>query len=192
MARKYAWKAVASLLLITAALSVAGCFNTTFGPNLGLLGYPIPVSPYFQDEFEDIAWYKERYKKVTILGPNTLGPNLKALDAPSDDEIMTALERARPVEGGSPLLYTKQRNNVRIVKYKIADYVDPPRVMPQVGPVQLHHAHYLCKVYFSERTIVGWPVPYTVENEDAQEVVYVDHDHLHMYGNVNPGPSADF
>jgi hypothetical protein len=34
---------------------------------------------------------------------------------------------------------------------------------------------------------VGWPVPYTTKNEDCREVVYLDHDHLHMVGNVDAG-----
>jgi len=74
----------------------------------------------------------------------------------------------------------------------ISDSVDPPREMPLVGPVQLHHAHYRCTVHFAEVTRVGWPVPYTTTKEDAQEVLYIDHDHLHMVGNVDPGPGAGY
>ncbi len=59
---------------------------------------------------------------------------------------------------------------MRIVVEPIADYVDPVRVMPLVGPVQLHHAHYKCIVYYTEVTRVGWPIPYTNTDEDAQEV----------------------
>ena len=80
---------------------------------------------------------------------------------------------------------------MRIVKDKIADYIDPPRVYPLVGPAQLHHAHYKCTIYFTEVTRVGWPLPYTTSADDAQEVVYIDHDHLHMVGNVNTGASAN-
>ena len=105
---------------------------------------------------------------------------------------MRALEKARPVQGGLPFLYEIQRNNVRIVVEPIADYIDPPRVMPLVGPVQLHHAHYKCIVYYTEITRVGWPIPYTNTAEEAQEVVYIDHDHLHMVGNVDPGPGSGY
>jgi len=86
------------------------------------------------------------------------------------------------LKGGVPLLFEKQRNNVRMVIEPIADYVDPPRVYPLIGPAQLHHAHYKCTVYFSEITRVGWPVPYTQNDEDAREVIYIDHNHLHMVG----------
>ncbi len=104
------------------------------------------------DKKEDEWWMKERYDRVPILGPLTPGGPVQALDPPSDDEVMRALERAHPVEGGLPLLHEMQRNNVRIVKEKIADYIDPPRFYPLIGPAQLHHAHYKCTVYYTEVT----------------------------------------
>ena len=127
---------------------------------------------------------------MPILGPITSGP-IKALDPPSDDETMRALEKARPVEGGFPLLHEVQRNNVRIVKEKIADYVDEPRHYPLVGPAQHHHAHYKCTIHFTEVTRVGWPVPYTTTDEST-EVIYIDHNHLHMVGNVDPGAGSPY
>ena len=35
--------------------SSAGCGTIVLGPNFGLLGYPIPLSPYFQKREEDAA-----------------------------------------------------------------------------------------------------------------------------------------
>ena len=179
---------LALLLLLTAV----GCFHTAYGPSMGCPLIPIPVSPFFQDQLEDDAWEKERYDKVPILGPITEGGPAVALDPPSHDEIMRALEDARQTEGGLPFLHETQRNNVRIVVEPIADYIDPPRVYPLIGPAQLHHAHYKCIVYFSETTRVGWPIPHTTKNEDAQEVIYIDHNHFHMVGNVDGGPGAAF
>jgi hypothetical protein len=172
-----------------AMLVCTGC-NVQQGPQFGPLMYPIPVSPYYQDKKEDEWWVKERYDRVPILGPITSGP-VEALDPPSDDEVMFALERAHPLEGGLPLLHEVQRSNVRIVKDKIADYVDPPRHYPLVGPAQHHHAHYKCTVYYTETTRVGWPLPHTLRDEDSREVIYIDHNHLHMVGNVDTGASAD-
>jgi hypothetical protein len=183
------------VLLAAAALSNTGCFwlaTNAQGPNLGLLAFPIPVSPWHQDEAEDRFWVKERYERVPILGPLTSGGPVAALDPPSDDEVMRALERARPVEGGIPFLDEQQRNNVRIVKEKIADYVDEPRVYPLIGPAQLHHAHYKCTVYYTHVTRVGWPFPHTLTDEDTQEVVYIDHNHFHMVGNVDFGPGSNY
>lgn len=184
------------VLLVTAlaSLTLTGCFSglTTVGPSLGIASIPIPVSPYYQDQKEDEFWVHERYDRVPILGPITSGAEPIALDPPSDDEVMRALEKARPVEGGIPGLFEKTRNNVRIVKEKIADYVDEPRVVPLIGPAQLHHAHYKCTIYYTEVTRVGWPIPHTLVDEDTREVIYIDHNHYHMVGNVDTGEAAGF
>ena len=180
--------------LALSVLGVTGCawpLNTQFsGPHMHL-PIPIPLSPYFQKEAEDKFWMKERYARVPILGPVTSGGAPVALDPPSPDEVMRALERARPVEGGWPLLHEVQRNNVQMVVEPIADYVDPPRVYPLIGPAQLHHAHYKCIVYFTEVTRVGWPVPHTTVDEDAQEVIYIDNNHFHMVGDVDDGAGGN-
>ncbi len=151
----------------------------------------IPVTPYKQKSYEDEFYVQERYARVPILGPITAGGPVKALDPPSDDEVWWALERARPVQGGFPFLHEVQRNNVRIVTECIADYIDPPRVIPLIGPAQLHHAHYKCTIYFQETTIVGWPYRHMLRDEDSIEVVYIDHNHFHMVGPVDQEPNCD-
>lgn len=193
MLQKAATAAVVTLVGVC-LLMATGC--THYGPKVFTLGgwgsAPIPVSPFFQKALEDNAWKKERYDTVPILGPITQGGPAMALDPPSQDEIIRALEEARPVQGGLPFLNEIQRNNVRIVVEPIADYVDPPRVYPMIGPAQLHHAHYKCTVYFQEVTRVGWPIPYTINNEDSEEVVYIDHNHLHMVGNIEAGVGSEY
>ena len=59
----------AGLLLAAVILSSTGCGPIILGPNLGALGYPIPVSPYFQKKEEDAFWNHKRYDRVPILGP---------------------------------------------------------------------------------------------------------------------------
>ena len=180
-------RTVTLVTMACVAVSTTGCWGlggTNY--NLGFLAFPIPVSPYYQHKAEEEFWKKERYDKVPILGPTTSGGAPVALDPPSDDEVMHALESARPVQGGIPLLYEKQRNDVRIIKEKIADYVDPPRFYPLIGPAQLHHAHYKCTIYFEEKTTIGYPVPHTLHDQEAVEVVYIDHNHFHMVGDVEP------
>ncbi len=185
--RPSAAKRLATFALLAAgSITSTGCSLVSQGPNLGLFGIPIPVSPYFQHRQEEKFWQHERYDRVPILGPTTAGGPVVALDPPTDDEVMHALERARPVQGGVPFLYEKQRSNVRIIKEKIADYIDPPRFYPLIGPAQLHHAHYKCTVYCSERAIVGYPVPHTLEDREVIEVIYIDHNHFHMVGDVEP------
>jgi hypothetical protein len=61
-----------------------------------------------------------------------------------------------------------------------------------VGPAQLHHAHYKCIVYYDETIRVGWPIPHTLEKPEEVEVVYIDHNHLHMVGDVDPGPGTGY
>jgi hypothetical protein len=182
---KFTTLTLASIVAIS-SLSTTGCFwgLTTLGPSLAPFSIPTPVSPYLQKKKEDEFWQHERYNRVPILGPITSGAEIQALDPPSDDEVMRALEIAQPVQGGIPFLHEHNRNNVRIVKEKIADYIDPPRVYPMIGPAQQHHAHYKCTIYYEDVRRIGWPVPHTLRDEDSREVIYVDHNHLHMVGNV--------
>jgi hypothetical protein len=165
------FKRITSLLLLAALGSQTGCIAlSNFG--LGPLGVPIPISPLLQDNEEIQFHVHERYA--------------------SDDECIHALEKARPLRGGIPLLYEKQRNRVRIVKEKMADYIDDPRFIPLIGFAQLHHAHYKCTMYFEERTINGWPVPYTLDDKESVEVIYIDHNHFHMVGDPETGASSPY
>jgi hypothetical protein len=148
---------------------------------VGIASIPVPVSPYHQQKAEDHAFERGRYTKVAILPPIT-EENHIALDPPSDDEVIRKLEEVRPIGGGVPGLETTNRNIKGITKELIADYVDPPRVVPLIGPVQLHHAHYKCTVYFEETTQVGWPIPHQIKTEDGIEVLYIDKDHFHRVG----------
>ncbi|MHB1034328.1 MAG: hypothetical protein ACYC35_06850 [Pirellulales bacterium] len=185
--------AAAYAFLAASLLATTGCVGGIEPQvSVGMWSLPVPVSPYFQQKREEKFWFHERYDRVPVLGPITAdGPHV-AMDPPSDDEVMRKLEAARPVEGGGPFLHTIQRNNVRIVKDPISDYVDPPRVVPLIGPAQLHHAHYKCTVYFTETQHEGWPLPHTNVDEECVEVVYIDHDHFHMVGNIDGGPSSEY
>ncbi|MDO4588082.1 MAG: hypothetical protein Q4C95_12440 [Planctomycetia bacterium] len=174
--RKMNFRFAVCLALLAAALS-GGCIGVP-GPSLGIFSVPIPVSPYFQGAYEDMAFEKDRYSQVPILPPITEGAPI-GLDEPSDDEVIRLLEKAKPNNGGVPFLETRYRNNAKITKELIADYVDPVRFFPMVGPVQVHHVHYKCTVYYEQVIRVGWPIPYTIRKQDASEVIYVDKDHLH-------------
>jgi hypothetical protein len=191
MSKKTLTIAIAGILA-GLSLGSTGCVHITSGNSLGIVAVPIPVSPYFQKEKEDAFWEAERYESVPILGPLTAGGPATALDEPSDDEVMRVFEPSHVTEGGLPFLHERQINNVRIVKEKISDYIDPPRVVPLMGPAQLHHAHYKCTVYFTEVIRVGWPIPHTLRNEEAVEVVYIDHNHFHMVGNVDTGTAPNY
>ena len=175
-----------ALVMAALAVSTTGCFQSV-GPSLGIFSVPLPVTPYWQKSQEDKFHIHERYARVPILGPITSGGPVKALDPPSDDEVWRALERANQTQGGFPFLNETQRSNVTFIKEKIADYIDPPRVVPLIGPAQLHHAHYKCTAYYKEKRIAGWPIPHTLTDEDSVEVLYIDHNHFHMVGDVDLG-----
>lgn len=181
--------AAASLAMLL--LGLTGC-ATKYGPNFGPLYYPVPVSPFFQQRLEDKFWNHKRYDRVPIMGPITEGGPPKALDPPSPDEVIRALEKARPINGGVPFLHEVQRNNVQMTIELIDEYIDPPRVMPLVGPVQQHHAHYKCTLYFTEIKRTEYPIPHTLRDEEAVEVVYIDHNHLHIVGNVDGGLTSNY
>ena len=167
-------------LLVLAAAATSGCVGVA-GPGVGIASIPVPVSPYHQQQAEDRAYEKLRHEKVAILPPIT-DTNHIALDPPSDDQVIREFEKVRPTAGTVPGLETTYRNVKGITKELIADNVDPPRVVPMIGPAQLHHAHYKCTVYYEEVTQVGWPLPHQVKTENGMEVLYIDKDHLHRVG----------
>ena len=49
-----------------------------------------------------------------------------------------------------------------------------------------------CTVHYSEKVRVGWPIPHTLRDDDAAEVIYIDKNHFHMVGNVNTGAGANY
>src|SRR6185503_9282233 len=99
-----------SLILGAMSLTSTGCIGLPGSSiALGPLAIPVPISPYIQKKQEDDFWNHERYEKAPILGPIVPGGPMVALDPPSDDEVMRAMERANPIQGGYPFLYEVQR-----------------------------------------------------------------------------------
>jgi hypothetical protein len=152
------------------------------------MSIPAPVLPNHQQKAEDYAYEQVRYGGKTAVLPPIVDENHIALDPPTDDQVIRVLNKARPIDGSVPGLEVTMRNVKGITKDLIADYVDPPRVMPLVGPVQLHHAHYRCTVYFEEITHVGWPLPHMIKTENGKETLYIDRDHLHRVGGCDDSP----
>ena len=143
------FRVVTSLTLLVAAATLAGCVGIP-GFGVGWLSIPIPVSPYFQGAYEDMAFEKDRYSQVPVLPP--IGDSVSpGLDEPSDDEVIRLLEKVKPNNGGVPFLETRYRNGVKITKELIADYADPPRFFPLVGPVQVHLS-FRCQCYACHRS----------------------------------------
>ena len=112
------------LCCLTLVAVMTGCgypLNTTYGPT-PQFPVPIPVSPFFQDQYEDKYWMKERYERVPVLGPITSGGPAVALDPPSEDEIIRALIENQHIEGGLPFLcWQKKRREIEASCVAMAD-----------------------------------------------------------------------
>ncbi|MEX0865933.1 MAG: hypothetical protein WD030_01155 [Pirellulales bacterium] len=185
--RPSAWKrAIAAGLFLVSAVATTGCI-TTIGPNMGPFAIPIPISPWLQEKQEDEFWEHERYGRAPILPPLTSATADVGMDPPPDDQVFRKLQDILESEGNWPFMYEVQINDVRIVKEKIADYIDPPRVFPLIGAAQVHHVNYKCTVYYQLVKRVGWPVPHTLV-DDSVEVIYIDKTHFHRVGNENSPP----
>ena len=111
-----------AVALLSAVVFNAGCALCSVGPSLGIFSIPIPLSPYFQQAQEDAAKYRERYKDVQILPPLVPGAPSDALDPPSDDQVMVALEKARPINGGIPFLHRRTENVSQRWHVSVAPY----------------------------------------------------------------------
>jgi hypothetical protein len=57
-----------------------------------------------------------------------------------------------------------QVRQLRIIKEKLVDFIDPPRVFPMVGLARLHHSHYKCTIW---------------SDKDEVDAVYLDRTHFH-------------
>ena len=99
---------IAACLTLLAAAVTSGCFGFG-GFTLGIFSVPVPVSPYFQGAYEDMAFEQDRYSQVPVLPPIVDGTP-EGMDAPSDDEVIRLLEKAKPDNGGVPFLETRYRN----------------------------------------------------------------------------------
>ena len=177
------------LLIVTASTSGCTPFGFLGGTLLGGLAENvyaqslfweappmIPVSPYFSQKVEDAYHEEEYYSKVPVLDPveGEHAP-LFCMDPPRDDEVIRALPD--DPAGGLAFFAETHRNNVRIVVEPMVDRLDECRMFPLVGPARLHHCHYKCTVYYDKNIRSDWPIPFS-HNDQVQEVVYIDHDHL--------------
>lgn len=124
--------------------------------------------------------FTEPYKRFSVLGPITSHGAPRALDPPTDSQVLDVLKKVLP-EKDTPFVLEEDRSNFRVVKEKIADYVDPPRFYPLLGNAQLHHAHYKCTIYFDKTTKVNYPIPHVKTDEESTQVIYIDHNHFHLF-----------
>ena len=143
---------------------------------------PIPVPPWVTERMEEKYNYKNDFR-TAILPPVIPGNKPpKCEDPPDDGMVLRAVEQ---VARGIPYVYEEFRDDIQIVKTLMVDKIDPPRFFPLVGMAQLHHCHWKCTVYFTERVQSSYPFPF-VWDRPRVKVVYIDKDHLHLYPGGTP------
>jgi hypothetical protein len=84
------------------------------------------------------------------------------INPPSDQDVQLAWWELRHDNGYD--VEPDEVRQLRIIKEKLVDFIDPPRVFPKVGRARLHHAHYKCTVW---------------SGEDEVDAVYLDRTHFH-------------
>ena len=168
------------MLAFAPALAVGGTGCNPLG--LGFLT-PIPVPPWTTERMEQKYAHKND-GRAPLMPPLRNGyPDPICEDAPSDQEILRAMPR---VPRGIPYGYETFRDDIRFVKNRLVDKIDPPRFFPLVGPAQLHHCHWECIIYYTETVQSDYPFAVRIPKQRV-EVIYIDKDHLHLY----VGPDAD-
>jgi hypothetical protein len=158
-------------LVLLAALT-SGCGISPFSMGLAT---PIPMQPWVGDRIEERLVNRHDFK-APILPPIPPGFRPYCEDPPDQQEILRVMPR---VTRGVPYIYEEFRDEIEFTVEKLVDHIDPPRFMPLVGPIQLHHCHWKCTVYFTETIESGYPFPFRAKRRRA-EVVYIDKDHLHQ------------
>jgi hypothetical protein len=160
-------------LLLALGLSTlqSGCVN----PASMAFFIPIPIQPWVSDQIEERLVNKSDHR-TPILPPIPPGHRSLCEDPPDRAEILRAMPR---VARGVPYFYEEFRDDIEFTVEKLVDHVDPPRFMPLVGPVQVHHCHWKCTVYYTETIESSYPFPFQAKRR-RQEVVYIDKDHLHQ------------
>ena len=124
---------------------------------------------------------KVPHVQAILTGTVASDSDCKSHGPPSDREVLDAADKQSIGTIGLPYLPNRKRKDVRIVKEKIADYVDPPRFIPQVGSAQIHHAHYKCTVSYADSIrATSKSNPFSIENE---LVVFIDKRHFHKVPN---------
>jgi hypothetical protein len=172
MARTYRRWVIVLVMGIWAGVSGCGHFPLL----IGSAPVPIPVPPWVSERMQEK--YDDRLKERSpILAPILPGAPLPTCeDPPYEEEMIRALPK---VARGIPYIYQEFRDNYTFVVEKLVDQIDPPTFIPLVGPAQLHHCHYKCTIYYTQRIRSDYPFPFTVVNDKREEVL-IDKDHLHL------------
>jgi len=169
------------LVAVAAPLGLTGCVPWLNFYSMGI-ATPIPMPPWVTERMEDKYCWKND-TRTPVMPPIREGfPPPVCEDPPDNARILRAMPR---VTRGVPYFYEEFRDDIDIRKELIVDRVDPVRFMPLLGPVQLHHCHWRCTVYYTETVESGYPFPFRCVKPRV-EVIYLDLDHPHLAGACTP------
>jgi RNA polymerase sigma factor (sigma-70 family) len=119
---------------------------------------------------EEIRAAREEYV-VPVLRD---AKDLKKVGPPSEAEVLRALPPGAP---GVPGVYHVLRDDVVVVKERLAYKADPPRFFPLVGRAQFHQFHWKCTVYYREVVEASYPFLFRLSRPRVA-VVYIDKSYL--------------
>lgn len=176
------WKPMTTITCKFLAASVLAA--VTIGSGVGMFGTPtavaVPAQPTKSAEptLDELKRENERLRREVAELKFKLsmfeGVMTAVGDPPSDAEVLRAMPR---VAVGGVGTVTTSRDDIKIVKTKIADRTDPPRDFPLLGRARLRHLHWECSVYFTETWQIDYPFPFKV-TKPRVVVVYIDKDAL--------------
>jgi RNA polymerase sigma factor (sigma-70 family) len=101
---------------------------------------------------------------------------LKKVEPPSEAEVLRAMPPGAP---SVPYVYKVFRDDVVVVKERLAYKANPPRFFPLVGRAQLHQFQWKCTVSYREVVEASYPFPFRVSRPRVY-VVYIDKNYLVM------------
>lgn len=178
MGKKRTWLLLAAALL--APMNLTGCITGMHVFSMGIFT-PIPIPAWVTERMEDkYCHFRDHQTPIMPPIPEGFAPPL-CEDPPDDAMILRAMPR---VIRGTPYILEEFRDDIEIVVERLVDHIDPPRFFPLIGPAQLHHCHYKCTIFYTETIESGYPFPFRCKRPRV-EVIYVDKDHLHVYGGHN-------
>lgn len=116
-----------------------------------------------------------------MTGPMTAGGPVLLLDSPAPEDVFRRLvfsELSNDVVQPT----WDQWQNASMVLELMAEYTNPVRVYPLIGPAQLHHAYFKCTITYNDAADQGRRAPGRGVDLPDWQVYYVDYRHLHQVG----------
>lgn len=176
--------------------------------SVALAGIQTIVSTRLDPGTDPIAEANKRGTIVAVLrlGNRTRLPDVQSDDGarqqtpiamsgefapPSDQSVHRALASKIASDSDLSHLVETSRGRIRIIKEKVSDTIEKPRVYPLVGSAQLRMIRWKCTIYFDESTIAKWPIAHEMKQK-AKEVVFLTTQHLHRPdGSIVDAPSPE-